>query len=77
MGFFIARCENQQWKQVEMKDTLLCDNESSCDTFCNPKHAKNVRKAQGTMMITSNGSNLAVNTMADPPNCPKPVWFNK
>ena len=40
-------------KQTNMKNTSLCDNESSCDTFCNPKCVKNIRKAKGTLTITS------------------------
>ena len=60
-----------------MKDTLLCDNESSCDAFCNPKCVKNIRKAKGTLTITSNGGSLAVETTADLTGYPKPVWFDE
>ena len=68
----IAREEN-----ISLRDCLLPDNESTCNIFCNKKYVKNIRKADGTMTITTNAGELVVTKIADFPGFPKPVWFDE
>ena len=68
----IAREEN-----VCLRDCLLPDNESTCNIFCNRRYVKNIRRAEGTMTITTNAGELVMNKIADFPGFPKPVWFDE
>ena len=48
-----------------------------CKIFCNRKYVKNIRRAQGTRIIATNGGELVVNMIADFHGFPKPVWFDE
>ena len=83
---FLNMKENNRQKMYEhmareentsLRDCLLPDNESTCNIFCNKKYVKNIRKAEGTMTITTNGGELCVNKIADFLGFPKPVWFDE
>ena len=65
-----------QSKELDLRNILLADNESTCDLFCNEKYVTNIRKAPEPMHVNTNGGELIVEYIADFSGYPKPVWFH-
>jgi len=65
-----------QSKELDLRNILLADNESTCDLFCNEKYVINIRKAPEPMYVNTNGGELIVEYIADFSGYPKPVWFH-
>jgi len=61
---------------VALKDLILLDSDSTDTIFCNPKYVKNVRQAESTLELRTNGGPLVSNQICDIPDLGK-AWFNK
>jgi hypothetical protein len=61
--------------KFSMRNHLLLDNQSLVHMFCNPQFVSNVRSAERTLKLTSNGGNLPILEVADFDGFNKEVWY--
>jgi hypothetical protein len=66
----------QFFQNLDMKDWILLDNQSSVTIFCNPAMVQNIRSAgKEVMKLATNGGILETTMKADLPHWGE-VWFN-
>jgi hypothetical protein len=65
----------QFFQNLDMKDWILLDNQSSATVFCNPAMVQNIRPATEVMKLATNGGILETTMKADLPQWGE-VWFN-
>jgi Reverse transcriptase (RNA-dependent DNA polymerase) len=63
-------------QDINMKDVILLDNESTTDLFCNKRFVTDIRKSKSTVTINGNGGTLKVTKKATLPGYHRKVWFD-
>jgi hypothetical protein len=61
--------------QLDMRNLILLDKQSTVDTFCNPDYVTNIRPAKTPMILVSNTGEKRVTQEAEVANYGK-VWYN-
>jgi hypothetical protein len=62
---------------LDLRNIILLDNESTMDLFCNPSLVHHVRTAKKAMSLQSNGGNMRIKQKATIDGYHKDVWFSK
>jgi hypothetical protein len=64
-------------KELDLKNIILLDSQSTMDLFCNKKLVKSVQHSSRPMTLASNGGTMKVTQKATVSGYTKKVWFSK
>ena len=64
-------------KELDLRQVILLDNQSTMDLFCNPELVNVVYKASKPMRLKSNGGTMNVRHKAKMDGYERDVWFSK
>ena len=75
----IAQLFKQNHKEInlDLREIVLLDNQSTMDLFCNPKLVNSIFKSNNHMRLKSNGGTMRVNHKASIAGYMNKVWFDK
>lgn len=62
---------------LDLRNIILLDNESTMDLFCNTKLVNDIRPSQKVISLQSNGGNMKIKMEASITGYHKQVWFSK
>ncbi len=62
---------------LDLRNVLLLDNQSTFDLFCNKKFTSQVTKATNALTMTSNGGGLKITKKCKIPGYKYSVWYSK
>jgi len=62
---------------LDLRNVLLLDNQSTFDLCCNKKFTSQVTKAPNALTMTSNGGGLKITEKCKIPGYKYPVWYSK
>jgi hypothetical protein len=62
---------------LDLRNIILLDSQSTMDLFCNPNLVQNVKKSKDVMKLQSNGGTMKVNHKASINGYDNKVWFSK
>lgn len=68
--------ESQSDKDLDLREYIFLDNDSTVHAFCNRKFTSKVYNVKHTMSLTMNGGIITTNMMCDIPGLEQPVWFH-
>jgi hypothetical protein len=63
--------------ELDLKNVILLDSQSTMDLFCNPKLVEDIHKSDKRMRLRSNGGTMMVSHKAKMKGYNKDVWFSK
>jgi hypothetical protein len=63
--------------ELDLKNVILLDSQSTMDLFCNPKFVDNIKKSNKKMRLKSNGGTMMVSHKATMKGYKSDVWFSK
>jgi hypothetical protein len=63
--------------ELDLKNVILLDSQSTMDLFCNPKFVDNIKKSSKSMRLKSNGGTMMVSHKATMKGYKSDVWFSK
>ena len=62
---------------LDLRNVLLLDNQSTFDLCCNKKFTSQITKATNALTMTSNGGGLRITEKCKIPGYKYPVWYSK
>ncbi len=67
----------RKFTDLDLRDVLLLDNQSTFDLCCNKKITSKIWKAINAFTMTSNGGGLRITKKCKIPGYKVPVWYRK
>jgi hypothetical protein len=67
----------RKFTDLDLRDMLLLDNQSTFDLCCNKMFASKIFKAKNALLMMSNGSGLKITKKCKTPGYKYLVWFSK
>jgi len=61
---------------LDLRNVILLDNQSTLDLFCNEKMVESVQKSAKSMTLSSNGGKMKINKQATISGYQNRVWFS-
>jgi hypothetical protein len=68
---------SKDYPDLNLRNILLLDSQSTMDLFCNPKLVQDIVKANKKLTVRSNGSELLVAHQATVRGYKQPVWYDE
>jgi hypothetical protein len=62
---------------LDLKQVILLDSQSTVCLFCNPLLVVDIRHANDTLLLKSNGGSMKISRIADIEGFTDPVWYSK
>ena len=56
----VLALKHRKFTELDLRNVLLLDNQSTCDLCCNKKFASKIIKAKNALQMTSNGGGLKI-----------------
>ncbi len=69
--------KHRKFTELDLRNVLLLDNQSTFDLCCNKKFASKIIKAENVLQMTSNGGNLKITKKCKIPGYKYLVWYRK
>jgi hypothetical protein len=73
----ILALKHRKFMELDLRNVLLLDNQSTFDLCCNKKFASKIIKAENALQMTSNGSGLKITEKCKIPGYKYLVWYSK
>jgi hypothetical protein len=73
----VLALKHRKFTELDLRNVLLLDNQSTFDLCCNKKIASKIIKAKNTLQMTSNGADLKITEKCKIPGYKYLVWYSK
>jgi hypothetical protein len=73
----VLALKSRKFTNLDLRNVLLLDNQSTFDLCCNKTFASKVIKAQNALSMTSNGGGLKITKKCKIPGYKYLVWYSK
>jgi hypothetical protein len=73
----VLALKHRTFTELDLRNVLLLDNQSTFDLCCNKKFVSKIIKAKNALQMTSNGGNLKITKKCKIPGYKYLVWYSK
>ena len=73
----VLALKHRKFTELDLRNVLLLDNQSTFDLCCNKKFASKIIKAKNALQMTSNGGGLKITKKCKIPGYKYLVWYSK
>ncbi len=73
----VLALKHRNFMELDLRNVLLLDNQSTFDLCCNKKFASKIIKAENALQMTSNGGGLKITKKCKIPGYKYLVWYSK
>jgi hypothetical protein len=73
----ILAFKSKKYEDLDLRNVLLLDNQSTFNLCCNKKFTSQIVKATNALTMTSNGGGLRITHKCKIPGYKYPVWYSK
>ena len=68
--------QKRSLQDVDLREVILLDNQSTVSLFCNPKLVQGIKKTDKTLRLQSNGGQMVIKKVAEIGEGNTKVWFS-
>ncbi len=73
----VLALKSRKYDDLDLRNVLLLDNQSTFDLCCNKKFTLRITKATNALTMTSNGGGLRITEKCKIPGYKYPVWYSR